>query len=126
MTNRRTIAAAVTTGVLFWTCMGFSNAQVAGSNVRLADKVLFARAMTAMHKSEYVAARSLLEILIESYPGSDYVPRAKLSAGDAWYAEGAFTQAEAEYRDCITFFPGRPEAAQAQLKIGAIHKKTKS
>jgi outer membrane protein assembly factor BamD len=82
--------------------------------------------MTAMQKSEYLAARTLLETLINSRSDSDYVPRAKVSAADAWYAEGGFKQAEVEYRDFITFFPNRPEVAQAQLKIDSIHKKTRS
>ena len=126
MTTHRTIAAAVTTGVLFSVFLGFSHAQVATPNVKQSDKVLFRRAMTAMQKSEYVAARTLLETLINSHPDSDYVPRAKLSIADAWYAEGDFKQAEVEYRDFITFFPNRPEVAQAQLKIHSIHKKVKS
>jgi outer membrane protein assembly factor BamD len=126
MTIHRTIAAAVTTGVLFSVFLGFSHAQVATSNVKQSDKVLFGRAMTAMEKSEYLAARILLETLVDSHPDSDYVPRAKLSIADAWYAEGAFKQAEVEYRDFITFFPNRLEVAQAQLKIDSIHKKTRS
>ena len=120
MTIRRTMAAAVTTGVLFTVFLTLSFAQVATPNVQQSDKVLFGRAKTAMQKSEYVAARTLLETLIKSHPDSDYVPRAKLSIADAWYAEGAFNQAEMEYRDFITFFPDRPEAAQAQLKIDSI------
>jgi outer membrane protein assembly factor BamD len=125
MAIQRTIAAAVTTGVLSM-FLGFPHAQVATSNVKQSDKVLFGRAMTAMQKSEYLAARTLLETLINSHPDSDYVPRAKLSIAGAWYAEGAFKQAEVEYRDFITFFPNRPEVAQAQLKIDSIHKKTRS
>jgi len=34
--------------------------------------------------------------------------RAKLAVGDSWFKEGgtaALTQAEAEYKDFITFFP---------------------
>jgi outer membrane protein assembly factor BamD len=50
--------------------------------------------------------------------------QAKLFIADAWYAEGAFKQAELEYRDFITFFPNRPEVARAQLKIDSIHQKT--
>jgi outer membrane protein assembly factor BamD len=71
------------------------------------------------------AARTLLETLINNRPDSDYVPRAKLSVADAWYAQGSFKQAEVEYRDFITFFPNRPEVAEAQLRIEAIHKKVK-
>jgi outer membrane protein assembly factor BamD len=126
MMTRRTIAAVVTIGALFSVCLGSSLAQVANSktniDVRQSDKVLFGRAAKAMHQSEYATARTLLETLINGHPDSDYVPRAKLSIADAWYAEGTFKQAELEYRDFITFFPNRPEVADAQLKIEAIHK----
>jgi outer membrane protein assembly factor BamD len=127
---RRTIAAAVTMGALFSVCLGFSHAQQAGSSksdvgVRQPDKVLFDRATRAMQQSEYATARTVLETLINKHPDSDYVPRAKLSIADAWYAEGTFKQAEAEYRDFITFFPNRPEVAEARLKIEAIHKRAR-
>jgi len=87
--------------------------------------MLFDRAMKAMQQAEYAAERAVLENLINTYPDSDYVPRAKLAIADAWYAQGTFKQAEVEYRDFITFFPNRPEVAQAQLKIEAIHKKAR-
>jgi outer membrane protein assembly factor BamD len=61
--------------------------------------------MTAMQKSEYLAARTLLETLINSHPDSDYVPRAKLSIAGAWYAEGAFKQAEVEISGLHYIFP---------------------
>jgi len=111
--------------MLFSVFLGFSYAQVATPNAKQSDKVLFGRAMTAMQKSEYVAARTLLETLIKNHPDSDYVPRAKLSIADAWYAEGAFKQAEVEYRDFIAFFPNRREVPLAQLKIDSSHKKTR-
>jgi outer membrane protein assembly factor BamD len=126
MTMLRNIAGAVTAGVLFSLFLGLSHAQVASPNARQSDKVLFSRAVTAMEKSEYIAARTLLETLINSHPDSNYVPRAKLSIADTWYAEGAFKRAELEYRDFITFFPNRPEVAQAQSRIDSIHKKIRS
>jgi outer membrane protein assembly factor BamD len=129
MMIRRTIAAAVTMGALFSVCLGLSHAQGAPSKtevgVRQADKELFDRATKAMRHSEYATARTLLQTLINEHPDSDYVPRAKLSIADAWYAEGTFKQAEVEYRDFITFFPNRPEVAEARLKIEAIHKRAK-
>lgn len=126
---RRTIAVAVTVSALSFGCPGFSHAQVATSKAdvvaKQSDKILFDRAMKAMQQAEYAAERTLLENLINTYPDSDYVPRAKLSIADACYAQGNFKQAEAEYRDFITFFPNRPEVAQAQLKIEAIHRKAR-
>ena len=64
-----------------------------------------------------------LQTLINTYPDSEYIARAKLAVGDSWYAEGgtaALAQAEQEYRDFQTFFPNMPEAAEAQLKIANI------
>ena len=88
------------------------------------DKVLFDRAMDAMKHNRFDVARMTLQTLINTYPDSEFVARAKLAVGDSWYAEGgsaAFAQAEIEYKDFETFFPNMPEAAEAQLKIANIH-----
>jgi outer membrane protein assembly factor BamD len=88
------------------------------------DKVLFDKAMDAMHHNRFDVARLTLQTLINTYPDSEYVARAKLAVGDSWYAEGgtaALAQAEQEYDDFETFFPNMPEAAEAQLKIANIH-----
>jgi outer membrane protein assembly factor BamD len=88
------------------------------------DKVLFDKAMDALSHGKNETARLNLQTLINTYPDSEYVARAKLSIGDSWLAEGGtagLTQAESEYKDFITFFPNLPEAAEAQMKIGDIH-----
>jgi outer membrane protein assembly factor BamD len=88
------------------------------------DKALFDRGMDSMKKAHYQEARTLLETLINTYPDSEYIARAKLSLGDAWYNEGgkaAWAQAEVEYKDFQTFFPNLPEASEAQLKIASMH-----
>jgi outer membrane protein assembly factor BamD len=88
------------------------------------DKVLFDRAMDAMKHNRFDVARITLQTLINTYPDSEYIARAKLAVADSWYAEGggtALAQAEIEYKDFETFFPNMPEAAEAQLKIANIH-----
>ena len=78
------------------------------------DKVLFDRAMDAMKHNRFDVARMTLQTLINTYPDSEFVARAKLAVGDSWYAEGgtaALAQAEIEYKDFETFFPNMPEAA---------------
>ena len=88
------------------------------------DKVLFDRAMNAMKHNRFDVARITLQTLINTYPDSEYIARAKLAVADSWYAEGGSTslaQAEAEYKDFETFFPNMPEAAEAQVKIANIH-----
>jgi outer membrane protein assembly factor BamD len=88
------------------------------------DKTLYDRAMESMKHGHNQEARSLLETLINAYPDSEYIARAKLAMGDSWYNEGgtsALKQAEVQYKDFQTFFPTMPEAAEAQLKVATIH-----
>src|SRR6201988_919430 len=87
------------------------------------DKVLFDRAMDAMKHKRFDVAPMTLQTLINTYPDSEFIARAKLAVGDSWYAEGgtaSLAQAEQEYRDFQTFFPNMPGAAEAQLKIANI------
>src|SRR5271154_3965704 len=89
------------------------------------DKVLFDRAMDAMKHNRFDVARMTLQTLINTYPDSEFIARAKLAVADSWYAEGGTTamqQAEIEYKDFQTFFPNMTqEAAEAQLKVANIH-----
>src|SRR5213080_3039425 len=88
------------------------------------DKVLFDRGMDAMKHNHFDVARLDMQTLINTYPDSEYIARAKLALADSWYAEGGtagLAQAEQEYTDFKTFFPNMPEAAEAQLKIANIH-----
>jgi outer membrane protein assembly factor BamD len=87
------------------------------------DKVLFDRGMDAMKHNHFDVARLDMQTLIQTYPESEFIARAKLALADSWYAEGGsagLAQAEQEYRDFETFFPNMPEAAEAQLKIANI------
>ncbi len=97
---------------------------LAGVTSKQPDKELFDKAMTALRKGKYDVARLDLQALLTTYPESEYQMRAKLAVGDSWYKEGgaaALQQAEAEYKDFITFFPNQPEAAEAQMKVGDIY-----
>jgi outer membrane protein assembly factor BamD len=88
------------------------------------DKELFDKAMLALKKGKFDVARLDLQTLLNTYPETEYAMRAKLAIGDTWYKEGgsaALQQAEAEYKDFITFFPNTPEAAEAQMKVGDIY-----
>src|SRR5881394_2599304 len=68
------------------------------------DKVLFDRAMDAMKHNRFDVARLTLETMINTYPDSEYIARAKLAVADSWYAEG-----------------GGTALSEAQLKIANIH-----
>jgi outer membrane protein assembly factor BamD len=127
---RRFLLLALMTALLLTivSCFGRKNKNVnnpiANVNSAQPDKVLFDRAMDAMQHNRFDVARLTLQTMINTYPDSEYIARAKLAVGDSWYAEGGsagLAQAEIEYKDFITFFPNLPEAAEAQLKVANIH-----
>src|ERR1035437_3667188 len=88
------------------------------------DKVLYQKAVHEVAHSRFEVGRLTLQTLINTYPDSEYLSKAKLSIADSYYNEGGvsgFTQAEAEYKDFITFFPTAPEAPEAQYRVGMAH-----
>lgn len=126
MVRKALILTILTVGAIALTSCHRSRVQnpLAGLDSKQPDKVLFDRAMDAMKKGKYEVSRTVLQTLINTYPDSEYIARAKLAVGDSWYAEGGssgLSQAEIEFKDFITFFPNVPEAAEAQLKVANIH-----
>ena len=126
MTNRKSIVVLL--ALLLALTVACTNKKsvnpLANLGSKQPDKVLFDRAMDAMKHNRFDVARMTLQTLINTYPDSEFIARAKLAVADSWYAEGGTTamqQAEIEYKDFRTFFPNMPEAAEAQLKVANIH-----
>jgi outer membrane protein assembly factor BamD len=90
------------------------------------DKVLFDKAIHDIERGRYEVARLTLNTLINTYDTSEFLAKAKLAMADSWFREGGargLTQAEAEYKDFILFYPTMEEAAESQKKICEIHYK---
>lgn len=90
------------------------------------DKILFDKAVKDIEKGRYETARLTLNVLLNTYESSEFAAKAKLAVADAWFREGGtrgFTQAEAEYKDFILFYPAMEEAAESQKRICDIHMK---
>src|ERR1700692_1234993 len=90
------------------------------------DKVLFDRAVADIQHSRYIEGRLALQTLINTYPDSEYLAKAKLAVADSYSKEGGptnLTQSVQEYNDFPTFFPFLDEAAYAQMQIGMAHYK---
>jgi outer membrane protein assembly factor BamD len=105
-------------------CLGKKNtAPVAGTSVE-PDKVLYQKATADLKRGRYTTGRLALETLINTYPDSEYLAKAKLAIGDSYYKEGGtagLKQSIVEYKDFITFFPFLDEAANAQMQIAMAH-----
>ncbi len=90
------------------------------------DKVLYDRAMLDLKKRRYEEERLSLETLINTYPDSEYLDKAKLAVADSYYSEGGvsnLTQAIGEYKSFIVFFPFDDKAPYAQMQVGMAHYK---
>ncbi|HEY6293922.1 MAG TPA: outer membrane protein assembly factor BamD, partial [Terriglobia bacterium] len=88
------------------------------------DKVLYQKASREIDQGRYDVGRLTLQVLINTYPDSEYLSKAKLLTAESFYKQGGvsgLTQAEAEYKDFITFFPTAPEAPQAEYLAGMCH-----
>lgn len=88
------------------------------------DKVLYDRADLDLKHGRYTEGRLALQTLINTYPDSEYLAKAKLAVADSYFKEGGtsnLTQAIQEYNDFQTFFPFLDEAAYAQMQIGLAH-----
>jgi outer membrane protein assembly factor BamD len=88
------------------------------------DKILYDRAIVDAKKGRHEVARLNLQTLINTYPDSEYLAKAKLAIADSYYREGGsanLTQAIAGYKDFIVFFPFLPEAPYAQIQVAMTH-----
>ena len=88
------------------------------------DKILYEKATNEITHGRYDVGRLTLQTMINTYPDSEYLAKAKLAIADSYYEQGGvsgLTQSEAEYKDFITFFPTAPEAPMAQYRVGMAH-----
>jgi outer membrane protein assembly factor BamD len=98
----------------------------ATDNSAAPDKVLYDRAQLDIKKGRHEVGRLDLQTLINTYPDSEYLAKAKLAIADSYYKEGGsanLTQAIAGYKDFIVFFPFLPEAPYAQIQVAMTHYK---
>ena len=120
------LSAAIALSFLSAGCFGHKKMAAKTPDTQNAepDKILYDRALNDYQHGRYTESRLALQTLINSYPDSEYLAKAKLAVADSYYKEGGvegLTQAVAEYKDFITFFPFLPEAAYAQMQVGMAH-----
>lgn len=88
------------------------------------DKELYEEAMKKLKKGRYDEARLLFNVVITSYPDSEYLPKAKLAIADSFYLEGGtanLEQAIGGYKDFAQYFPTHPLVCNVLLQISNAH-----
>src|SRR6266446_1149495 len=100
------------------------NKSTSADNSAEPDKVLYNRAVDDIKHGRQEVGRLGLQTLINTYPDSEYLAKAKLGIADSYYKESGTTnmaQAIQGYKDFIVFFPFLPEASFAQLQVANAH-----
>src|SRR3974390_1981315 len=90
------------------------------TNTAEPDKQLYDKAMSDIKRGKHEVGRLGLQTLINTYPDSEYLAKAKLAIADSYYKEGGSTniaQATNGYKPFIVFFRFLPEAAYAQMQV---------
>ena len=96
------------------------NKSTDATNTAEPDKQLYDKAINDIKHGRHEVGRLGLQTLINTYPDSEYLAKAKLAIADSYFKEGGTantTQAVAGYKDFIVFFPFLPEAAYAQMQV---------
>ena len=141
MTSKRGLAAKIVAGCLLVGAMVLgattSDAQIlhrkkkinkstSADNNAQPDKILYDRAMDDIKHGRQEVGRLNLQTLINTYPDSEYLAKAKLAIADSYYREGGTSNlalAVSGYKDFIVFFPFMPEATYAQMQVAMTHYK---
>jgi outer membrane protein assembly factor BamD len=125
--RKRTVLAALPAAMALTASCGFHHAKYDNpitKDTQQPDKILFDKAVHDIERGRYEVARLTLNTLINTYDTSEYLAKAKLAIADSWFREGGvqgLTQAEADYKDFILFYPTMQEAAESQKKLCDIH-----
>ncbi len=100
------------------------NKATTADNTAEPDKILYNRAVEDIKRGRQEVGRLGLQTLINTYPDSEFLAKAKLGIADSYYKESGtanMAQAIQGYKDFIIFFPFLPEAAYAQLQVANAH-----
>ncbi len=97
-----------------------TNQSTDASNTAEPDKQLYEKSLDDIKHGRHEVGRLGMQTLINTYPDSEYLAKAKLAIADSYFKEGGtanITQAIAGYKDFIVFFPFLPESAYAQMQV---------
>lgn len=88
------------------------------------DKILYDKAIDDIKHGRHEVGRLGMQTLINTYPDSEYLAKAKLAIADSYFKEGGTANlalAISGYNDFVVFFPFLPEATYAQMQVAMAH-----
>ena len=100
------------------------NKSTSADNNAQPDKILYDKAIDDIKHGRQEVGRLNMQTLINTYPDSEYLAKAKLAIADSYYKEGGTSNlalAISGYKDFEVFFPFLPEATYAQMQVAMAH-----
>lgn len=100
------------------------NKSTGADNNAQPDKILYDKAIEDIKHGRHEIGRLNMQTLINTYPDSEYLAKAKLAIADSYYKEGGTANlalAISGYNDFVVFFPFLPEATYAQMQVAMAH-----
>ncbi|MGH9766824.1 MAG: outer membrane protein assembly factor BamD [Blastocatellia bacterium] len=88
------------------------------------DKELYEQASKKAQKGRYDEARLTYNVVITTYPDSQFLPLAKLAIADSFYLEGGTSnlqQAIGGYKDFAQYFPTHPQICAVKHMIAQAY-----
>lgn len=125
LSYRRSLWLIPVLTMLFLAGCGDKKDKVANEEARPGrDKELYEEAAKKLDKGRYDESRLLFNVVITTYPDSEWLPMSKLAIADSFYLEGGSTaleQAIGGYKDFAQYFPTHPLACEVKLKIAEAY-----
>lgn len=124
MTSKRLVLTILALTFVLAACGGKDKVKNENEYKPGRDKELYETAENKLKKSRFDEARLLYNVVITTYPDSEYLPLSKLSIADSFYLEGGSSnleQAIGGYKDFAQYFPTHPLTCAVKLKIAHSH-----
>lgn len=80
-------------------------------------QTLFEQGERHLEGQRYEQAREHFQVIIESYPDTDYAPRARFMMGETYYRDEDYENAVKQYELFLARYPSHPIADMVQYRI---------
>src|SRR5215471_13028303 len=82
---------------------------------------LYQQGENELARRRYEPARKAFKSIVERHPNSSYAPRARFLIGEAFYREGEFDKAIAEFETFMSFYPRHQIADLVQYRLAMAY-----
>jgi outer membrane protein assembly factor BamD len=109
-------------------CSGRHKSDLGSQLAGRSDRAAWEEGQKLFGKKRYEDARIQFKRLVDGFPNSDLLPRARLALADCYFEQGGsgnYVLAISEYRQFLTLYPSASQSDYAQFRIAESYFKEK-